>query len=98
MCNSDNPQGFRRYTSMSFFGDVTINGKTTKYTGQSLPIPTGSTTCYSFSQHPNLLGITINTPNGSAANAISNVAGRISGTVNIPTVGSLTLKGTARFS
>ena len=86
---------------MSFFGDVTMNGKTTKYTGQSLPFPTGSTTCYSWNQHPNQQNITINSPYGRSANAISNVAGRISGTVNVFTAGglsSLTLKGTARFS
>ncbi len=86
---------------MSFTGDVTMNGKTTKYTGQSLPFPTGWTTCYSFRQFPNRLSITTNTPNGSTTNAVSDVAGRIAGTIGVPTAGgffSLTLKGTARFS
>ena len=101
MCDPINPQGFRHYTSMSFSGDVTMNGQTTKYTGQSLPFPAGWTACYSFRQTPNKLSITTNTPNGSTTNAISDVAGRISGTMNVPTAGgffSLTLKGTASFS
>ena len=101
MCDQFTPQGFRQYTSMSFTGDVTMNGKTTKYTGQSLPFPTGWTTCYSFRQFPNQLSITTNTPNGSTTNAVSDVAGRIAGTIGVPTAGgffSLTLKGTARFS
>jgi hypothetical protein len=101
MCDQYTPQGFRQYTSMSFSGDVTMNGKTTKYTGQSLPFPAGWTTCYSFRQTPNMLSITTSTPNGSTTNGIRDVAGRISGTMNVPTAGgffSLTLKGTARFS
>ena len=86
---------------MSFSGDVTMNGKTTKYTGQSLPFPAGWTACYSFSQFPNQLSITTHTPNGTTVNGINDVAGRISGTMNVPTAGgffSLTLKGTGRFS
>jgi hypothetical protein len=86
---------------MSFSGDVTMNGKTTKYTGQSLPFPAGWSACYSFSQFPNRLSIITNTPNGSTTNGIKDDAGRISGTINVPTAGgffSLTLKGTARFS
>ena len=86
---------------MSFSGDVTMNGKTTKYTGQSLPFPAAWTTCYSFSQFPNRLSIITNTPNGSTTNSINDVAGRISGTMNVPIAGgffTLTLKGTARFS
>ena len=101
MCDPYNPQGFRQYTSMSFSGDVTMNGKTTKYTGQSLPFPAGWSTCYSFSQFPNRLSITTNTPNGSTTNAVRDAAGRIAGTIGVPTAGgffSLTLKGTARFS
>lgn len=86
---------------MSFTGDVTMNGKTTKYTGQSLPFPAGWTACYGFNQFPNRLSITTNTPSGSTTNAVDDVAGRISGTIGVPTAGglfSLTLKGTARFS
>ena len=86
---------------MSFTGDVTMNGKTTKYTGQSLPFPAGWTMCYGFNQFPNRLNITTTTPSGSTTNSVRNQAGRISGTIGVPTAGgffSLTLKGTAQFS
>ena len=102
MSCQDSEQGFRHYKSMSFTGDVTMNGKTTKYTGQSLPFPAGWKTCYSFSQFPNMLSITTTTPNGaSTTNGVRDSAGRISGTIGVPTPGGffrLSLKGTAQFS
>ncbi len=86
---------------MSFTGDVTMNGKTTKYTGQSLPFPAGWTMCYGFNEIPNRLNITTTTTSGSTTHSVSDVAGRISGTIGVSTAGgffSLTLKGTAQFS
>ncbi len=101
-CAPYTEQGIQQFTSFSFSGDVTMNGRTTKYTGQSLPFPAGWKGCYSHGVRPNLLIIQTLTPNGvKTTNAINDVAGRISGTMNVPTGGgffTLTLNGTGRFS
>ena len=80
----------------SFSGDITINGKTTKYTGQSFSLPAGFKECYS--RQGNKLTITSTSASGTFVNVLSDVGGRINGTLKYGPNATVTVDGTARFN
>jgi len=83
-------------TSFTFSGDVTVNGKTTRYTGQALPFPAGFTNCYSL--QGNKLTITTGTPSGSKiVNQLKDVNSHITGTMKFPNA-TVKLDGTGHFN
>ena len=81
--------------SFTFAGDVTVNGNTTKYTGQAIPFPAGFTNCYNL--QGNKLTVTTGTPNGQFVNVLSDVRGRITGTMKFPGA-TVKLDGTGHFN
>jgi hypothetical protein len=82
-------------SSFSFAGNVTINGQPAQqYTGQNLPIPAGFKNC--ISRSGNQLTIKTTTPNGVFTNTVSDINGRIDGTLKF--AGAVVqLNGTGSF-
>ncbi len=80
--------------SLTFSGKITINGKTTQYNNQQVPIPSGFSNC--LSRQGDKLSITTKTPIGTFNNSVQDVNGKINGTLRFPGA-TINLNGTGIF-
>ena len=81
-------------TSLTFTGSIAVNGNETRYTNQSVPIPTGFSNC--ISRNGNVMTIQTRTPVGTFTNNLTDVNGRITGTMRFPGA-TINLNGTGQF-
>ena len=86
MCNPAN--------SLTFSGQITVNGRTSQYVNQSVPIPAGFKNC--LSRQGDKLSITTTTPLGTFQNTVNDKNGKITGTLRFPGA-TVSLNGTGTF-
>jgi hypothetical protein len=82
-------------SSFTFNGDVTVNGNTRHFTGQTVPIPAGFKNC--VSRQGSQLTIQTTTPNGTFTNTLKDVGGKITGTLKFPGA-TVSLSGSGKFN
>ena len=80
--------------SLTFSGRITVNGRTTQYTNQSVPIPAGFKNC--LTRQGDKLSITTTTPIGTFNNIVNDNNGRITGTLRFPGA-TINLNGSGIF-
>lgn len=68
--------------SLTFTGQISINGQTTQYNNQQIPIPLGFTNC--LSKDGNKLNIRTTTPLGTYNNTLNDYNGKINGILRFP--------------
>jgi hypothetical protein len=90
------------FTTFTFAGDLTINGKTwPKYNGQltrmnpNSPFRPANTSCYNL--QGNKLTLTMDSPDGQFVNVLNFVGGRTTGTLKFPGL-TATLDGAGSFN
>jgi len=80
--------------SLTFSGKITINGRTTQYNNQSVPIPSGFSNC--LLRQGDKLSITTKTPMGTFNNTVTDNNGKITGTLRFPGA-TINLNGIGKF-
>jgi hypothetical protein len=80
--------------SLTFSGKITVNGRTTQYNNQPVPIPAGFSNC--LSRQGDKLSIMTKTPIGTFNNTVTDNNGKITGTLRFPGA-TINLNGSGSF-
>ena len=81
--------------SLTFSGQINVNGRSTQYHNQLVPIPSAFSNC--ISRQGDKLTIRTTTPIGTYNNTVSDNNGKINGTLRFPGA-TIQLNGSGRFN